>query len=472
MNFSINSCRTILETLPIGYYCQRRIEVTLSETEETSFYSPMEDKIVISYPIIAKGLEALPDGANVETAVRSMLYHETSHAILTPPDFMTGYSSAARQAFNIFEDERIETLLADFYKNVDFKAQLRAINGDKPSKPENKQHEFFNLVRYRCGKPEYVKEVERIIKKYASINRAADIYQTRSYQNEIIELYNKLKKDADATKQQAIQIEIQADSAGENNADLKPDALLSDEDINSLIRDAMGNPFGLSHEKRKQADNLAKTLNIMFANFNKKNQGGNGINTYSGVFNPRAVARKDYRYFERAIEANGNNKFGTLHLNLFLDKSGSFRRNQDLTNAIIKTLSDLERKNHNFKLDIYFINHDFYHADTLKDRAMNCNGGNDIPEDMTTIFAKAQKPNTFNYNIFLFDGDALSDADLSLSEKKKRFKLLDRKQTFIISDYDNECYAQNFTAAKLIFTDRYNEELITNLGRAFQTMLA
>lgn len=247
--------------------------------------------------------------------------------------------------------------------------------------------------------------------------------------------------------------------------------ILTKEELENLIKETLGNPFNLSDEGKKEIDKINKALTIMFTNFNKKNSGGNGINTYSGIFNPRAVTRKDYRYFERSITNNGNNKFGSLHLNLFLDRSGSFYGNQNLTNAIIKILTDFERRNKNFTMDIYFINEKFYHCKSISERVMKCNGGNDIPDNINTIMAKAQKSGTYNYNIVLFDGDAFSDHHGG--GRSDLFKAFDRKQTYIITDKDNKKYMSKFTgAAKVIITKRYTEELIDNIIKAFKTMLS
>ena len=103
MELSYAKCETILNTLPIGFYTGRRIDTTLDAKVETSFYSPAEDKIVISYPIIAQRCKQISEDVDEEGAVRGMLYHEVSHAILTPATLQ------ASIPVNIFEDERIES---------------------------------------------------------------------------------------------------------------------------------------------------------------------------------------------------------------------------------------------------------------------------------------------------------------------------------------------------------------------------
>ena len=53
MELTYAKCEQVLGTLPVGYQTGRRIPISLDKEAETSFYSPMEDKIVISYSIIA-----------------------------------------------------------------------------------------------------------------------------------------------------------------------------------------------------------------------------------------------------------------------------------------------------------------------------------------------------------------------------------------------------------------------------------
>ena len=123
MELSYAKCETILNTLPIGFYTGRRINTTLDAKAETSFYSPTEDKIVVSYPIIAHRCQKISEGVNEEEAVRGMLYHEVSHAILTPSTLRPS------TPINIFEDERIESKLRNYYHGVDFRKQLYDICG-------------------------------------------------------------------------------------------------------------------------------------------------------------------------------------------------------------------------------------------------------------------------------------------------------------------------------------------------------
>ena len=147
MELTFAKCESIVNTLPIGFYTGRRIGITIDRDAETSFYDPMEDKIVVSYPIIAMRMKQTPEGTcDEEEAVRSMLYHEVSHAILTPAGEM-------RNSFqlNCMEDERIETVLRHYYHGVNFRKQLLDIHGGHVPQATDAQSAFFNAVRFGLG---------------------------------------------------------------------------------------------------------------------------------------------------------------------------------------------------------------------------------------------------------------------------------------------------------------------------------
>ena len=62
MELSFGKCKSILDTLPIGFYTGRRVPVQLDDKAETSFYDPMNDRIVVSYPIINERLQKVKEG--------------------------------------------------------------------------------------------------------------------------------------------------------------------------------------------------------------------------------------------------------------------------------------------------------------------------------------------------------------------------------------------------------------------------
>ena len=60
MQISKAELQSIVKILPIGLYAKRGIKVSI-EDEETSFYSPMTDEIVVSYPQILTALSKVAD---------------------------------------------------------------------------------------------------------------------------------------------------------------------------------------------------------------------------------------------------------------------------------------------------------------------------------------------------------------------------------------------------------------------------
>lgn len=501
MNVTFPQVETIFKELPIGYYATRRVATELSREEATSFYSPMEDKIVVSYPLIAQRMQNLHDTADVEEAVRSMLYHEVSHAILTNCDQLD-----ATPINNIFEDERIETVLDGYYMNTNFKQQLYDLYDGQIPTPTNAQSAFFNVVRFRSGPEEFVQQVQPLIDKYAHLTRTAqedDWWGWYNYANQIRALYDKVskayKKDpSDFTpptkpkgqkgkksegkpfdKIQVTEEGQEGDNDGEGQENTNENAERPEnadpaklDKQKKLVQRAIGatekpsDRVPLEPQQVDKVNDFAKTAEMIINNFNKKNSGGSGINAYSGVFNPRSVTRPDYRFFDRAMATQGNNKFGTCHLNLFIDCSGSMYNNQGIVNAALMALTDIEKRNRNFTMDVVFIGEDYTLCSSVRERYFIADGSNDLPRDLRQKILALQKQNTCNYNIVLFDGDCMCMGG-SNEEKKVKFNAFDYKQTTVITDPDNQRYAPDgFKSAKLVVTHNYTEELLRHITKA------
>jgi len=506
MEMTFAKCETVLNTLPIGYYAGRRIECILDNEAKTSFYSPMEDKIVVSYPIIANRMKQMVNTANEEQAVRSMLYHEVSHAIMTNTDVLF-----PRPCENIFEDERIETVLKDYYLDTDFKKQLLEIHGNKIPKATNQDTAFYNAVRFRHAPADILKDVENIIRTYGNLLRKGKEDKWYDYRRAIYNLYEKVGKeftrnrsafqpkdgeeqegnaqqtldnikqsasgDSQNGKKQAGQGQQdgnEGEEEREGNGEKTYSAEVKD-NLSKEMREKMQKAFGgglspqpqLGKEEATALNDFTKTAEMIIGNFNKKNNGGCGINAYSGIFNPRAVSRPDYRYFERSMTTQGNNKFGTCHLNLFIDCSGSMSDNEDIVNGMLASLTAIERKNRNFTMDVVFIDHGYHECQTIRERNFKATGSNDIPQDMKEKFLAHQKPNTCNYNIVLFDGDVYCMANRGRAEEIRRFSAFDYKQTTVIIDPSNKPYlGSGFKNAKVILTRDYAKELLNHVTKA------
>lgn len=468
MKFEEKEVVEILKTLPIGYYAGRDIEVVFSTTEETSFYSVLEDKITFSLQNIFTALEN-SDSIELETAVRTVLYHETAHAILTPEHLKV------TDIINIFEDERIETLLEDFFMNTNFKGNIKAICNYQGEKPTSLDEAFFFLVRFRQGRKELLEEVERIIYDFSALNRQTNSWwDIELYKDSIKNLYDALKKDY-KDNEQAYQNwnlnesnELQGDLTDfktrqiSNGSSLESDKRDFAEQIREMLENSEHSGKGEKIFKCGACSYvdtaLIQKIERIFEKFNKRNNSGSAITNYSGVLNPRLCGNSDYRFFERKAIAKGQNKFGSLHLNLFIDVSGSFYPNKEVVNRLLKALEIISKKNSDFTFDVV-------HCEVGeqlkkgKEIYIEPGGGNRLTFGIVEIYKELQKPNTMNYNIFLFDGDAYPQKQRRITP----FKALDFSNCAFISDSDNEEFLAKNTKSKVIITEKYVDELYKNV---------
>ena len=175
----------ILQTLPIGYYLGYKFDTDLTDSEQ----SVIEDKtIYLSYYQVENYVK-LCSSLDTESVVRTALYSELSTVLLTPEGMLTRCS----EHLSVFERERVESLLRNYYMNTNFK-ELAFCQANK--QPCTVEDAWFILVRLRNGPEYFLKGVHKIIEKYSNI-KYDDLpnYKSRyEYQREVDELYTLFKK--------------------------------------------------------------------------------------------------------------------------------------------------------------------------------------------------------------------------------------------------------------------------------------
>lgn len=469
MDLSLQQVQGIVDTLPIGYYAGRRVSVTVKEKESASYYNTVADSICISYDQVMRGVDKMQTYAEAQSIIRSNFYHEVSHAIATPTKL------EYNDVLNIAEDERIERLFKDYYYGVDFKKQLYAIAGN-PSQIGNDPIGFwFLLCRYGIGDPAFLSAFDGIMCKYWNMMRNATYTKCERYQSEILNLYRKLFDDVNNNPdkyQQLMQSLEQGDTAQSldietTGREAEKDCKIDTSKLRALVSKAITD---------SQTQKFAEMVNALFENYHKKNSGGSCLQGYSGVLNPRNADRLDYRLFDRSTTRRGNNSFGTFHLNLFIDTSGSFGCNQNRVNQMLATLEAIERKNSLFTFDVIALGTSRTERILPKNtRQIQCAGGTYLSKKVEDLYRQVQKPMTYNYNIILFDGDAYA----SYEEPKYKydtdgqgFKVFDNAHCTIISDRDNREYIQTYASnARTIITGDYAEKLMDNVLVVLQRAL-
>ncbi len=481
----------VLKTLPVGYYIGRNVPLMLTN-EEGSYYVPMTDKAFISYPMlknVMRKIESKLNNENIEKFTRTLTYHEISHAFLTPK------SLNINNVVNVFEDERIESMCRNYYKDVDFK-ELCMLANDWDGKTEPAHDTpfsvWYSLVRYHLGKPRFLIKVAKLLKKYRKLHRFSNYWSCCYYKDEIMALYREVEEDfiedklekqrkAEEQTRAAAEEEHQNDNSSMNmNAGDDNDAEESDK-TDKTESDRVGqseeelSPEELFENITRVTDEEMKKLfensqvyvnpgvqerlaNIILAHKKIAKSNASAINAYSGVFNPMSVVRDDYKWFVQQNRQGNVKQFSKIKLNLFIDISGSFIDNEHAVNQILFALNKIEHADPNFKFDLITMNTEFK-LKSRNEREILCFGGNDIPDYANDIIKKVQDKQCMNYNIVLFDGDALSD---NFSKNKaKRFEFFNIQNTVMILDYSNSKYANKYCKnVKRIYTDRYTEELI------------
>lgn len=476
MKLTTNQLKGIVDTLPVGFYCGRQIPVELTEKDMASSYNPIQDCITISASQLSTGLDMCENMKEANSLIRSNFYHELSHAILTPKEMVP------TDAVNIFEDERIERLCKDSYYGVDFEAAKLKINGGEDvlkNPPANAHEAFYRLVRFGMGDKKYLDKVEDILRKYSRMDRNARSSVYNAYKEEIQELFHDYTGEYDQEKEESMY--PSSDGDGEEK-----DGKEEGEGETRVYHPGHGEKIGSPISIKKIAEQvLGIRLNLdfhkkaeqLFENYRKKNNKGGSLSGYSGVLNPRTAGREDYRFFERPSPIRGGNPYGTLHLNLFIDTSGSFCGNDNATNEILHSLSLIERKNPNFSFDVVTMGEDEILLDK-KARYIDSSGGNHLSKKIHRIYRKLQLPQTGNYNIILFDGDAYSNDCHTTSdwygrgEYGKGFSAFANNSCTIITDEQNRKYIDRYCAnTHTIYTRLYVKELYENVLKALQRAL-
>ena len=505
MKITFNEIEKILKTLPIGYYLKRNVDVTLDPDTECSYYVPMEDAIRISFKQLAGAFESIEKTKNAEKIVRGMLYHEVSHAFITPKNLrITSW-------MNTFEDERIESVLRHYYINTNFRELVKLVNNFKGEKPANAKQAFYQLVRYRVGDKDWLKRLHELIQKYRTLNCKSEFDEAREYENDVRNFYDNFmmwykmnhpeldeiknqpevpstsscksdessesvtesdesddESDEETDETTDDESDEENDETGDLESDESDDESESDESLSSKEIDNVMSDVLNELVDKEMIESVQQILQRISKSASKN---GSAINAYSGVFDPRSVVRDDYKYFVQQNRIGHIKAFSKVHLNLFIDRSGSFRSSQDTVNKLLYSLRLFENSNANFTFDLVTCGMG-ERLETKKDRIMECCGGNKLDRDVFDLFKKLQFAGQTNYNIVLFDGDAFSNYRYIESiEARKNFGAFNASNVTIISDYDNKTAIEQYAcSAKKIFTHDYANELCKNVMNALQML--
>lgn len=438
MELTKNQLQYYVDELPIGYYANTRLPIMVDEKAETSYFVPAKREIYISLSGVNQSISNI-DGNDediAERSVRAHLYHELSHALLTPKELQI------TDIMNTFEDERIETLLRDYYMKVNFRENIKALCGYKGEKPTREQT-FFYAVRFRVGRQEWLERIDKIISKYRDLNwssgYAEGVYR---YDRDVYQLYSDIMDDMDnnpisdeewqnlldecgCNQDGSAKVNGKCDGSqdtangGNGEGESEGAQAIGETDSENVdegetvecegdSKDWGRGAFEKALENAVSAlydQQLYNAVEQILVSFKKRNSKGSSMNGYSGHINPRNCGREDYKFFDRKATVNGANPYGTMHLNLFIDDSGSFQTNAPKANQIINTMSALADKYKFFTVDFALCGDKVERVPREK-AYINAMDGTFVQDGATEIVRSMQKKNTCVYNIVLYDGRA------------------------------------------------------------------
>lgn len=508
MKPSVGYCQDVLKTLPVGYYLGHPVSLRLDPTGDTTYIELDCERVTISYKNICTALENAPDDIDPEPIIRALLYHEISHALLTPRclisditfDFIkkccSRYKNCDDKAkyiwdhihdiINIFEDERIETTCRDYYMNVDFKRLLVLLNGD-PKDFMNRDliSKFFALVRYRIGSTDQLNAVSSIIKLF--YGNTYTMQNCEIYAKSIIKLFasmlpsnfqyrhNHNEQDNDAV-QDAQKNGSGQDNQNDNTENQTSIAHLTDDQVEAIAQaieeKLKACPINTEKSQIKEVfkklstNDEAAAIRAQFERviqtaLNKHKAQSSGSLGYSGRIDPRSVANKDYRWFAKKTQGSSVKRFSKIQFNLFCDDSSSFCMSKLKMNAVILALKELAAINHDIQVKVIHCGRGI----TVPDQEspwLRCRGSSFFDENLPTLYKEAQRPDATNINMVVFDGEFRMLGNITES---KAFGTFNHPNCIIVSDTDNENAFNNYApqARKTFITNRYADTFISQL---------
>lgn len=443
--------KNYIQTLPINIYTKDSVEYTtrINENESATFIDFKTNEINIGIKTFDKLNEV------TEESVRSLFYHEVSHAILSDINipnriFLADINKEElRTVINIIEDERIETILKDYYHKVNFRKLIFQVASEDNSSALGT---FFTALRLHKNKytQEALKRLNGLLK--------ADVV-TKDY-IPLVKLYLEIRKNNEdqENKQNKNQEEQQGDQQNnklENTEGQELSINLTKKQIEDIIKESLENNRKLANLRanNQENDEINKFLDNKFnidsliqkialkaknkSMIEGKKQRAGYINT--GVFDINSLINMkeaQYKLFKNNGGKDNSNQINII--NFFIDSSGSFEDNEDDVNSLLEKLEVLENKFSGFKFNLVTIR-DNEEKIIDERRRIHCYGGTSISHNLKDIY-KSLNNSVNTYNILLIDGYTNVEGDL---------KYFDNKNTYICVDDSNKEHFNNFIKANV-----------------------
>lgn len=532
MQITDHYIKEVLDTLPISYYLKRPdISLVLSETEPASSFNTETNTITISLPQVKDMIQFLTDKEEIEDHIRNVLYHEVGHALLTPKQLVKWFDMKweYKDILNVFEDERIESLLRTYFMRVNFRHAIKVANHYPNININNAKtslEAFYCIVRFREGPEDFLKAVHEIIMRASTLKPVFDNHNTnrfgvipindlsRNFVYDVIELYHNVDKwfneksgdipskgdktdlekvEEDKTskdtleEQEPFDTEMSDISNTSTESEYYLDTLTVDETIESSVGcqeiEALLNDFSTN------SSSIKDQIQYLIENYNKANKrNGAAIPTHHGRLDKRSIikAQKDktYKYWVTKNRLGNVSAFSKLHINIFCDVSGSMSKSQETVNRLLLDLANIEKEVPSFSFDLITMSEGEWieprSCRKIKIKERKRPLGNFLDKQIFDIYKKVQIPDANNYNIVLFDGDYICGPFRNKLHNESKYQDLNREnlsvfnnnKSIVISDTSNEKYCCKYLQnGNYKITKEYTKELEREVVKTLNKML-
>ena len=502
MNVTFARCEEILNTLPIGYYLGHPVTVKLDPENPATFINLDTETVTVSYKMINQALESARETVDLEQVIRGLLYHEISHALLTSPDTMrlikcytpneilmraninslpitisTYIDQYKKDIFNIFEDERIETLCQNYYMDVNFKKNVFLLNNVDPhklAKDPDPVNRFFAAVRFRVAEPEILDEIRAVIKSTSNLDSHNYYLDLISYLARVYMLFAKFVNNKPKSESQKPENSKsgkpksqESDSLGGDEERLLAQAMQECAD-QGASKDMLLSKFKTLSTNRNVGPIKNRLERIITAALNKNKNRSSSTHAYAGRIDPRATQSKDYRWFAKKAVNTSGRRFDKIHFNLFCDNSGSFGPSQQKMNALLLAIKEYAAQNKDFSVTVI---HCGKGLEIKKDNdwALTCDNGSVLKSDARKITDSLQVPNATVVNLVVFDGEMTPDT----KDAKGTYKAFDKPNFIVVTDTSNQRYFKYAPSARVTYvTDNYADTFIDVIFKQLSQLLA
>lgn len=507
-----NEIKNILRSLPFNLYTQTedKTRLTIVDNQEAVYINLLTKEITVGLQMFNR---VKPEALD-ESMVRSIFYHEVSHAILSEMEVMNvknfskemifntannlGFNiSITKEEFplsvgvlknllNIIEDERIETLLKDYYLDVDFKRLVlnAIVNIDEEiALGQEAGKVFFDAVRGR--KEPFTNIVEKLLQPLLKAEVTyKDYLPLLAFYLYLYDNQEKMEQSesnrGDSTESDSSSLLNNIDIDELDKLEKKINDMIEDakqSDGKELIKDRINKiKAGQEDAQREEMvkaemsqlhdiDTLIRKIALKGKTksmFRGGKKGTSYVNSNIDIHKAYDMVGNKYKIFKSNNGVDKGKRKAII--NFIIDTSGSFGPNQDKVNGILLKLIQLEKKYTDFEFTLTTFNNKNEKQLQGNNRQIDCGGGTCLSKNFEKLFKETHKLG--EHTIFLLDGKT------NIEYPMKTLDFMDQRGVYICADEYNSDYFNTFKKAKVdLVSAGYLEHLEEFIIKSLTTIL-